>query len=143
MAKMKFHHANTQWVVVHLDNLKPQIGLLEKRLKLRFTPLLCTQQNKHANIHLAQMVFLVKRRSAMSRHDDVIDKQWSTRFALLQRWHNRPYDLDAVGIVVVVQDLSNQECIGILSWLGLEEVVLLEGDAAFEGVILGLRKLDG
>jgi hypothetical protein len=82
------------------------------------------------------MMFFIACCCAGSRHDDIVNKKRRTCLALLQCRYNRSNNLDAFCIVVVVENLSDKECIRLLRWLRLEEVVLLKLDTISKDVVL-------
>ena len=90
-------------------------------------------------------MFFIACCGATPRHDDIIDEKWRPFFAFFQRWHNSAYNFDAVGVVVVVEALTEEESVSVMDWLGFKEVVLLKCNAAVEivnDVVLGLGEHD-
>lgn len=90
-------------------------------------------------------MFFIAYCGATPRHDDVVDEKWCSFLAFFQRWHDSSYDFDAVGVVVVVEALTEEESVGVVDWLGFKEVLLLKRNAAIKivnAVVLGLGEHD-
>jgi hypothetical protein len=82
-------------------------------------------------------------RSARLRQNKLADEK---RRAVFHTGDKSLENANAVGVVVVVRNLTQEECAGVGDGLGCVEVVFLECDALGEvGVerILGLREVDG
>jgi hypothetical protein len=82
-------------------------------------------------------------RSARLRQNKLADEK---RRAVFHTGNKSLEDANAVGVVVVVRNLAQEECAGVGDGLGCVEVVLLECDAFGEVSverILGLREVDG
>lgn len=115
--------------------------MLEESVELLLRSLLSAERHHHRDVHLAEAALFETCRGATLGQNHLVDEKRRPGIAPLQGGDHAPQDLDTIAVIVVVQALSQEEDVAALFWLGCEEVVLLEGQSAFEvldGCVLGL-----
>ena len=118
-----------RWGETHLE---PWIGFFEESIEFSLCSLLRSKRDQHCKINMAEVPFVVTCRGTALGQNDVVYKKRRTWVALFQGGNHAAQDLDAIAIVVVVQALSYEEGVRVVYGLRIEEVVLLEGQAAFD-----------
>ena len=124
---------------MHPLQLEPLVGRPEQGLPLGAGALLGAQSHQHHDVLPAHRSLLVQRRPVtQARQHPVADEDGRSRGRGLEAGHERAEDGRRVGVGPVVEDVAEEEgrdgvAAGLLR---LEEVVLLQLDAAGHGRVL-------